>query len=346
LSLLKEEGLGADVTSGGELFLALQAGIDPKKIIFSGVGKSEDEIAMALKASVKALHVESGMEFERIAHIAAAQRRVAPVAVRVNPDIGAVTHPYDSTGRLMHKFGVPRETAVSLFQEAARHPWLQPLGLAAHIGSQITDTKPYLDLLSFLLELASELAAGGLQLSYIDAGGGLGIVYEEEAVPGIAEWVAAIGDPITRAGYRPVLEPGRAIIGPAGLLLTRVLYTKAQGGKSFIIVDAGMNDLIRPAMYDAVHPILPVRQPLQAATLWPQDVVGPVCETGDFIARGRPLPEVAPGDLLAITQAGAYGYAMSSNYNGRLRPAEVLITNKSYQVIRSRQSYADLLAGC
>jgi diaminopimelate decarboxylase len=346
LNLLKEEGLGADVTSGGELFLALNAGIAPHKIIFSGVGKRDDEIEMALKRSIKALHVESSMEFERIAHIAAGLRQVAPIAVRVNPDIGAATHPYDSTGRLVHKFGVPRETAVYLYREAARHPWLQPLGLAAHIGSQITDIKPYLDLLAFLLELTSELTAAGVDLSYIDAGGGLGIVYEKEDVPGIAEWAGAICEPIRRAGFRPVLEPGRAIAGPAGLLLSRVLYTKEQGGKSFTIIDAGMNDLVRPAMYEAVHILLPVKQPPDEAALRPQDVVGPVCETGDFIARDRPLPEVAAGDLLAITQAGAYGFAMSSNYNGRLRPAEVLIENSDYRVIRSRQRYEDLLDGC
>lgn len=346
LQLLKEEGLGADVTSGGELFLALKAGIAPQKIIFSGVGKRDDEIEMALKHSIRALHVESGMEFARIAHIAAGLRQVAPIAVRVNPDIGAETHPYDSTGRLVHKFGVPRETAVSLYREAVRHPWLRPLGLAAHIGSQITDIKPYLDLLAFLLELASELAAAGVELSYIDAGGGLGIVYEEEDVPGIAEWAAAISEPIRRAGFQPVLEPGRAIAGPAGLLLTRVLYTKEQGGKSFIIVDAGMNDLVRPAMYNARHPILPVKQVPEEAALFAQDVVGPVCETGDFIARARALPETAPGDLLAVTQTGAYGFAMSSNYNGRLRPAEVLIDDRAYQLIRSRQSYEDLLDGC
>jgi diaminopimelate decarboxylase len=346
LHLLQEAGLGADVTSGGELFLALKAGIAPQKIIFSGVGKRDDEIEMALKRSIRALHVESEMEFERIAHIAAGLRQVAPIAVRVNPDIGAETHPYDSTGRLAHKFGVPRETAVFLYREAARHPWLQPRGLAAHIGSQITDIRPYLDLLAFLLELASELAAAGVGLSYIDAGGGLGIAYENEDVPDIAKWAAVICEPIRRAGFRPVLEPGRAIAGPAGLLLTRVLYTKEQGGKSFTIVDAGMNDLVRPALYEAVHPLLPLKQAPQEAAFRPQDVVGPVCETGDFIARARPLPEMAPGDLLAVTQAGAYGFAMSSNYNGRLRPAEVLIENGGFQLIRSRQRYEDLLAGC
>jgi diaminopimelate decarboxylase len=351
LKLLKEKGLGADVTSGGELFLALEAGIEPHKIIYSGVGKRTDEIEMALHAGnestgIGALHVESEMEFERVAAAAAGLKRVARIAMRVNPDIGAETHPYDSTGRLAHKFGVPRETAVALYQQAALNPWLQPVGLAAHIGSQITRLEPYRELVTFLLELAGELVGQGIDLSYIDAGGGLGIDYgANETVPEIAEWVSDLARPVLRAGYHLVIEPGRAIVGPAGLLLTRVLYTKKQGGKSFIIVDAGMNDLVRPAMYNAHHPIWPVCLPGDGETLSLQDVVGPVCETGDFLARDRPLPEMAPGRLLAVMQAGAYGFAMSSNYNGRLRPAEVLVHGDQFQVIRRRQTYQHLLDG-
>ena len=347
LRLLKEERLGADVTSGGELFLALEAGIEPRKIIYSGVGKRSDEIEMALDAGIESLHVESEMEFECIAAIAAGLKRVARIALRVNPDIGAETHPYDSTGRLVHKFGVPRETAVSLYQQAARHPWLQPVGLAAHIGSQITRLEPYRDLIAFLLELAGDLAAQGIDLAYIDAGGGLGIDYDgQKPVPEITEWVSDLAGPVLGAGYRLVIEPGRAIVGPSGLLLTRVLYTKEQGGKSFIIVDAGMNDLVRPAMYNAHHPILPVSFNGNREAFNIQDVVGPVCETGDFLARDRPLPAMTPGNLLAIMQAGAYGFAMSSNYNGRLRPAEVLVHGDHFQIIRRRQTYEHLFDGC
>jgi len=347
LRLLKEEGLGADVTSGGELYLALAAGIEPHKIIYSGVGKRSDEIEMALVAGIESLHVESEMEFEHIAAIAAGIKRVARIAMRVNPDIGAETHPYDSTGRLVHKFGVPRKTAVSLYHQAAQHPWLQPVGLAAHIGSQITRLEPYRELIAFLLALAGDLADQGIRLAYIDTGGGLGIDYGgQECVPEIDEWVSDLAGPVLDAGYRLVIEPGRAIVGPAGLLLTRVLYTKSQGGKSFIIVDAGMNDLVRPAMYNAHHPILPVCLNNDPEALIIQDVVGPVCETGDFLARNRPLPTMTSGNLLAIMQAGAYGFAMGSNYNGRLRPAEVLVHGDRFKIIRRRQTNEHLLDGC
>jgi diaminopimelate decarboxylase len=347
LQLLKEERLGADVTSGGELFLALEAGVEPRKIIFSGVGKRTDEIEMALNAGIKALHVESEMEFERIAAVADALKQTARIAVRVNPDIDAETHPYDSTGRLVHKFGVPRETAVSLYRQATQHPRLQPVGLAAHIGSQITRLEPYRDLVAFLLELAGDLAAQGTKLSYIDAGGGLGIDYDgNERIPEIAEWLSDLAGPVLKAGYGLVIEPGRSIVGPAGLLLTRVLYTKEQGGKTFLVVDAGMNDLVRPAMYNAHHPIRPVCMHHDAEAIILQDVVGPVCETGDFLAHERPLPQMSPGNLLAVMQAGAYGFAMSSNYNGRLRPAEVLVHDDRFQVIRHRQTYEHLLDGC
>lgn len=345
LGLLRDAGLGADVTSGGELFLALEAGIPAARIIYSGVGKRPDEIEMALRAGIRALHVESAMEIDTIAALAEKVGRAARVAVRVNPDIPADTHEYDSTGRLGHKFGVPRATAVALLQRAAADPWLRPVGIAAHIGSQITRLEPYAELAAFLVELAAELAVLGIDLDYIDAGGGLGINYQNSDAPAIADWITAVGTPIRAAGYELVVEPGRSIIAPSGFLLTKVLYTKAQGGKSFVIVDAGQNDLIRPAMYGAYHPALPVRDPGGAAEQV-VDVVGPICETGDFLARERPLPPLAPGDLLVFTQAGAYGFAMSSNYNGRLRLPEVLVHGDSFRTIRKRQTYAHLLDGC
>ena len=346
LRLLGTMGLGADVTSGGELFLAQHAGIPAERIIYSGVGKRKDEIRLALESGIRALHVESEMELEVVAAVAQDLGQKAPIGVRVNPDISAETHPYDSTGRLEHKFGVPRDTAVALLRRAVEHPWLEPTGLAAHIGSQITSVVPYGSLALFLVELADEMAQLGINLAYLDVGGGLGIDYEDDDIPSIEDWVATVSRPILEAGYGLVMEPGRSIVGPAGALVTEVLYTKQQGGNNFAIVDAGMNDLIRPAMYKAVHPLWPVREPLESGGReFLVDVVGPVCETGDFLARKRPLPELKAGDLLAIMQAGAYGFAMSSNYNGRLRPAEVLVNGDQYQIIRRRQSYDHLLDG-
>ena len=353
LQLLAQVGMGADVTSGGELFLARHAGFPPQRIIFSGVGKRPDEIEMALAEDIHALHVESEMELKRIAEIAAAHRQMTRIGVRVNPNIYAETHPHISTGLTAHKFGVPPETAVRLLQFTAQHPWLEPVGVAAHIGSQIVDLQPFAQAARFLADFADEMAGSGIPLAYLDVGGGLGIRYGEnwrletgDWEPGPADWVTAVADPVQKAGYRLVMEPGRSIVGSAGLLLTQVVYTKHQGEKSFLIMDAGMNDLLRPTLYDAHHPILPVHDSASSLPPTAFDVVGPVCETGDFLAKGRPLPLAQPGDLLAVMQAGAYGFAMSSNYNGRLRPAEVLVDGSTFQVIRQRQSYKHLLDGC
>ncbi|MEW5985201.1 MAG: diaminopimelate decarboxylase [Chloroflexota bacterium] len=358
LRLLAAAGLGADVTSGGELFLALHAGFPPDKIIFSGVGKTRAEIEMALTASIRALHVESAMELEVVAETAASLGRVASIGVRVNPDVPVDTHAYISTGQRAHKFGVSPEQALQMIVRAVGHLWLRPVGLAAHIGSQITELGPFVAAADKLVELAGELAALGIGLPYIDVGGGLGIYYGREEAPEPTAWVTAVARPVVQAGYEVVMEPGRSIVGPAGALVTQVLYTKTQGDKTFVITDAGMNDLIRPALYQAYHPIVPVRQTaegtqgiegtggssLSSLSSFPLvDVVGPVCETGDWLARDRPLPPVRPGDLLAVLQAGAYGFAMSSNYNGRLRAAEVLVDGGQFRVIRGRQRLEDLL---
>lgn len=342
LRLLGEMGLGADVTSGGELFLARHAGIQSPRIIFSGVGKKSEEIAEALAAGIRAIHVESEMELAAVAEIAQQLGLVAPVGVRVNPNISAETHPYISTGLHGHKFGVPKDRASAILRAASEHPYLRPVGLAAHIGSQITDLAPFGQAVAFLVDLAEELKTAGIELAYIDAGGGLGIDYQGD-VPGAADWVSTVGRQIGAAGYGLVVEPGRSIIGRAGALLTRVVYTKEQGTKRFVIADAGMTDLIRPTLYQAYHPILPVIESDDAAE--PVDVVGPICETSDFLAQGRLLPPVGRGELLAVLHAGAYGYAMSSNYNGHLRPAEVLVEGDSFRVIRARQTYAVLLDG-
>jgi diaminopimelate decarboxylase len=346
LRLLGTMGLGADVTSGGELFLAQHAGIPADRIIYSGVGKREDEIRLALESDIRALHVESEMELEVIAAVAQELAQQARISVCVNPDIPAETHPYDSTGRLEHKFGVPRDTAVALLRRAAEHPWLKPIGLAAHIGSQIASVAPYGHLAEFLVELADEVAQLGIKLAYIDVGGGLGINYEFDDMPSIEDLTATISSPVVEAGYGLVMEPGRSIVGPAGVLVTEVFFTKQQGGNNFLIVDSGMNDLIRPAMYKAFHPMLPIEQPSDLTDeSISVDVVGSICETGDFLARKRMLPIMKAGDYLAIMQAGAYGFAMSSNYNGRLRAAEVLVHGDQFEVIRRRQSYDHLLDG-
>lgn len=341
LRLLGEQGLGADLTSGGELFLAQTAGIPPDRLLFSGVGKSSAEIRQALQAGIRALHVESLPEMERIAGIAQSLQIIAPVAVRLNPDVTADTHPAIRTGGRRHKFGVHAAVARQMLLAAMAHPWLQPVGLAAHIGSQIRELAPFRQAAAALLRLAAELEAAGCRLQYLDVGGGLGLDSVDQAAPTTAAWAAAVGEPVAQAGYELVMEPGRSLVGDAGILLTQVEYVKEEGGKRFVVVDAGMNDFIRPALYGGAHPIWPVlwRDDQPAAV----DVVGPVCETGDMLARDYLLPAMATGDLLAVMQAGAYGYAMSSNYNGRLRPAEVLISGAAYRLIRQRQTLAHLL---
>ncbi len=338
LRWLGEQGLGADVTSAGELYLAVEAGIEPTRILFSGVGKTTAEIEMALAAGIRALHVESPGELAEIARQARARRQAAAIGVRVNPGIAAATHPAIQTGASGHKFGLPGDAALDLMRQAAADPWLRPVGLAAHIGSQIRELAPLRQTAGMLVELAARLAVEGVRLDYLDVGGGLGI---GPGAPSIAAWIEAVGAPVARAGYRLVLEPGRALVGPAGVLLTRVVAVKAQGGKAFVVVDAGMSELIRPALYGAEHPIRVIGAATGAGAI--VDVVGPLCETGDVLARDRPLPMVAPGDLLALEDVGAYGFAMSSNYNGRLRAAEVLVEGEAFRVIRPRQQLADLL---
>lgn len=335
-------GLGADVTSGGELFLALHAGIAPERIIFSGVGKTPAEIGAALDAGIKALHVESEAELDAIAGLSRARHQPANIGVRVNPNIAADTHPAISTGLHAHKFGVLPATAVALLQRAASDPFLQPVGLACHIGSQITDLAPFEAAAGFLLALAADLAQTGIRLDYLDFGGGLGIDYANTGAPTPHSWARALAHATAGSGYELVVEPGRSLVGPSGALLTQIVYTKTQDGKRFAIVDAGMNDLLRPALYGAFHPILPVAQ---AAPDGVYDVVGPVCETGDWLGKDRLLPELVAGDLLAVMQTGAYGYTMSSNYNGRLQPPELLVDGLDWYTIRARQTLHDLLNG-
>ena len=348
LRVLSGLGLGADIVSGGELFLAEAAGFPPHKIVFSGVGKTRKEIEEALVTGVLALHIESLDELGLIAQIAQNLGHVAPVAVRVNPDIRVDTHAHVSTGEKTHKFGVTANLAEAMIQSAAESPWLRPVGISAHIGSQITSLEPFKEAAEKLGQLADALAISGVRLDYIDMGGGLAIDYGEGSGPGVFDWLAAVSEPVNRRGYKLLVEPGRSITGPAGVLLTRVLHIKEQGGRRIVVVDAGMNDLLRPALYDAQHPIVPVAQSdaAEAKTTITVDLVGPVCESSDVLARDRTLPELKPGEYLAILKTGAYGFSMSSNYNGRQRPAEVLVEDDTYRIIREREQYDTLLYGC
>ncbi len=342
LRILAGLGLGADIVSGGELFLALKAGFEPQQIVFSGVGKTKREIAEAISAGILALHVESQDEQALLSQVAESLQRVAPMAVRVNPDIRVETHAHVATGQKSHKFGVSSNLALEMMRSAQQDRWLNPIGLSVHLGSQIKSVEPFELAAQTLGRLADQLAAGGLGLDYLDIGGGLAIDYGQGAGPTVPHWLLGAAPAVLRRGYRLLAEPGRAIVGSVGLLLTRVLYTKNQGGRRLIITDAGMTDLIRPALYGAEHPIVPVRSRTGARTVQ-VDIAGPVCESSDVLARNKSLPDLEPGDLLAILQTGAYGFVMSSNYNSRPRPAEVLVKGSRFRQIRRREGYAALL---
>jgi diaminopimelate decarboxylase len=340
-------GAGVDTVSRGEIFRALKVGADPKKIVFSGVGKREDEIAYALEVGILAFNVESHSELEAIERVATRMGVRAPVSLRVNPDVDAQTHPYISTGLKKNKFGIPVAWARQEFAAAARLKHVEVLGLDCHIGSQLTKTSPFRDAIARLGELARGLVADGIKLRYLDIGGGLGISYNQEEPPTPAEYGAAIDEAMqTFAGLDLTLicEPGRVIVGNAGVLLCRTLYLKQSEIKNFVIVDAAMNDLIRPAFYDSYHAIWPVAK--RPGDAFVADVVGPICETGDFLARDRSLPaRPVEGDLYAVMSAGAYGFTMASNYNTRPRVAEVMVHGGEYAVVRRRETLDDLIRG-
>ena len=346
LRLMNELGAGFDIVSGGELQRVIAAGAHPETVVFSGVGKSEAEINLSLKLGIRCFNVESAAELQRIAQQAERLQRIAPVAVRVNPDVDARTHPYIATGLKENKFGVEPAEAVGLLVEAERHPWLEAAGLACHIGSQIEQVGPYLEALDRLLDLLDELQAQGIELGHIDIGGGFGVTYQDETP---FEPQALADAAKARLGERPqtlVIEPGRFLTANAGVLLTRVEYLKPggrDGQPSFAVVDAAMNDLLRPALYQAWHSVERVLPEGRGALTACWDIVGPVCESGDFLARQRQLA-LAPGDLLAVGSAGAYGMAQSSNYNTRGRPAEVLVEGEGFRVVRRREHINDQLA--
>lgn len=341
LNVFARRGAGFDIVSGGELKRALAAGADPKKIVFSGVGKSAAEIALALTAGILCFNVESAPELERINDVAGGLGRKAPISLRVNPDVDAKTHPYISTGLKENKFGVAYDDALAIYQHAARLPHLEIVGIDCHIGSQLLDPAPFAEALDKQLLLIGKLAAQGITLHHIDLGGGLGIRYQDEEAPSVSAYLQPLLQKLKQTGLKILLEPGRRLVGNAGVLLTRVEYLKLGEAKNFAIVDAAMNDLARPALYDAWHDIVPVAPRSSATRHW--DVVGPICESGDFLGRQRALA-IEAGDLLAIRSAGAYGMAMSSNYNTRPRAAEVMVDGANLHLVRRRESVEELYA--
>jgi diaminopimelate decarboxylase len=333
-------GGGADIVSGGELFRALKAGIDPKKIVYSGVGKKAEEIRAALTAGILMLNVESIQELGRIQEVAAGLGMKAPVSFRVNPDVDPKTHAYISTGLAKNKFGIPIADAVQVYENARQLPNIEIVGVSCHIGSQLTETAPFVESLHKVKQFVSRLTERGIAVSYLDIGGGLGIQYNEETPPHPKEYGEALKEEMSGLNCTLILEPGRVIVGNAGILVTKVLYTK-EGMKNFLIVDAGMNDLARPSLYQAYHAIQPVDASRKEKVV--ADVVGPICETGDFLARGQEVPKAAAGDLLAVMSAGAYGFSMASNYNSRPRVPEILVNGETFHLIRNRETYETLI---
>jgi len=343
LNVLARLGSGFDIVSLGELERVLAAGGDPKKIVFSGVGKREDEILAALKIGIRCFNVEVIDELDRINRLAGQLGVIAPVSFRVNPDVDANTHPYISTGLKENKFGIDITLALAEYRRAAKMSNINIVGIDCHIGSQLTETRPFLDALDKVLDLVAVLKAEGIDLQHLDLGGGLGIRYNEEQPPEPADYIAAVLERLGKTDFEILLEPGRAIVGNAGILVTQVEYLKPTEHKNFAIVDAAMNDLVRPSLYSAWQAIIPVNLVSDAAELqW--DIVGPVCETGDFLGKDRAL-KLAQGDLLAIRSSGAYGFSMSSNYNSRPRVAELMVDGDQIYLIREREKVAQLWSG-
>lgn len=341
LKLLAKQGCGADIVSGGELFRALRAGMEPRKIVYAGVGKTEEEIRSALKAKVLMFNVESEDELREIDRVAGVMKIKAPIALRINPDIDARTHPYISTGMKEHKFGISIDKALEHYRLASRLRNIEVVGLQKHIGSQITKITPFVDAMKRILILLDELKKQKIAIRYLDIGGGLGITYLSEKPPAPAGIARRLLPLLKGRDLTLVMEPGRSIVGNAGILITKTLYLKKGEGKTFVIVNAGMNDLMRPSLYDAYHHILPVKKSKRLEIK--ADIVGPICESGDFLAKGRMIGKVNRGELLAVMSAGAYGMSMSSNYNSRPRVAEVLVNGKAHALIARRGTYEDLV---
>jgi diaminopimelate decarboxylase len=342
LNVFARLGAGFDIVSGGELQRVLAAGGDARKVVFSGVGKTASEMRMALQADILCFNVESAAELERLDEIARSMGKTASISLRVNPDVDAKTHPYISTGLKQNKFGVAYTEAIALYRKAQAMPNLRITGMDCHIGSQLTETSPFIAAVEKVLLLVDALAGAGIVLEHLDLGGGLGICYQDETPPAIADYIAALLGALQGRTQKLILEPGRVLVGNAGVLLTRVEYLKPGEEKNFAIVDAAMNDLMRPALYDAYHGILPVVREEHAVQSY--EVVGPICETGDFLGHQRDLG-IAPQSLLAVMSAGAYGMSMSSNYNTRPRAAEVMVDGAAVHLVRERETVQQLFAG-
>jgi len=345
LATLARAGAGADIVSGGELFRALRAGFPPSRIIFSGVGKTRDEMRDALEAEILMFNVESLSELRTLDEVARELGVRAPVALRVNPDVDPQTHPYIATGLKTSKFGIPFAQALEAYEEAASLKGVEVVGADMHIGSQLTKAAPFADAVARLASLVKALRERAIAIRTVDVGGGLGIRHREETPPTHREYAMALLPALRELGVTVLLEPGRSIVGNAGVLLTRVLYRKDTGNKKFVVIDAAMNDLIRPPLYDSYHEVRPVSEARLGGPTEKVDVVGPVCESGDFLAKDRELARTEEGDLLAVMSAGAYGFAMASNYNTRPRAAEVLVDGNRYTIVRRRETYEDLVAG-
>jgi diaminopimelate decarboxylase len=344
LKLLAEAGAGFDIVSGGELFRVLQAGADPATVIFSGVGKTSQELDYALEHKIRSFNCESEPELVLIDALASRRNVQARVALRVNPDVDAATHPYISTGLRQHKFGIDIAEAEAVYGRALALPNLVLEGVSCHIGSQIVDIAPMLQVFDKMIALVERLRARGIPIRTLDLGGGLGVAYKPgDQALSIRQFIQAMCQRTVGHGLEILIEPGRSIVAEAGLLLTRVLYRKSNGDRQFVIVDAAMNDLIRPALYQSHHEIVPLRE--NQAGVITADIVGPVCESGDFLARGREIANVMPGDLLAVCTAGAYGFVAASNYNARPRPPEILVEGDRFRVVRKREKYEDLVRG-
>lgn len=341
LRIFEQLGGGADVVSGGELYRALKAGISPARIVYSGVGKKTDEIDDALRAGILMFNIESVQELHAINERAKAAKTRAPISFRINPDIDPQTHPYISTGLKMNKFGIDMNRSLEEYRNAQKLDNIEIIGIDCHIGSQITDMGPFVEAIRKVRELVKRLKKMDIPIRYVDLGGGLGISYDKETPPHPQEYARALVSEIKDEDITLILEPGRVIVGNAGVLVTRVLYTKSSSSKNFVIVDAGMNDLIRPSLYHAYQEIIPARR--SARERLRADIVGPICESGDFLARDRELPRLEQGDLAVVMSAGAYGYAMASNYNSRPRPAEVLVAGDTSYIINQRECYEDLM---
>ena len=346
LRLFSTLGGGADIVSGGELYRSLKAGIDPRRIIYSGVGKTEEELRYGLVSGILMFNVESEQELEKLQQVAQEQEIVAPVSFRVNPDVDPKTHAYISTGLAKNKFGIPIEQAEKVYLRAQEMSHIKILGVSCHIGSQLTEISPFTEALHKVKQFVGRLETLGITIDYLDMGGGLGVRYQDEKPPHPQEYARALKEEMEGLECTLILEPGRVIVSNAGILISQVLYTKRTQAKKFIIVDAAMNDMARPSLYDAHHDIQPVtRKSGQATdeTLEVADVVGPICETSDFLARDRQLPVLVQGDLVAVMTSGAYGFTMSSNYNSRPRAAEVLVKDDQFYVIRERENYETLI---